>query len=232
MLLVFAVVAFGCATSGQFKKGQTAARAGDWDAAVEYFTKAVHDNPDSAEYKINLRRAQEEAARAHAEKAQALEAKDQLEAALVEYRRSLDLVATDRISQAKVGELERKIRERIEATRPKPQIEQLRSQARNQGAPPLLNPASREPIRLSFGQASSLKDILNFIGTASGINITYDQNYVDKPYAVTLDGVTLEEALNQVLSANGYYFKVTGQRTIIVIPDQPAKHQQYDDLVV
>src|SRR5262249_21340395 len=49
---------------------------------------------------------------------------------------------------------------------------------------------------------------------------------------VTLDGVTVEEALNQVLSANGYYFKVTGPRTIIVIPDQPAKHQQYDDLVV
>jgi len=232
VLLAFAVVASGCATSGAFKKGQTAARAGEWDLAVEQFTKAVHDKPDNSEYKINLRRAQEEAARAHATKARDLEEKDELEAALTEYRRALDLVGTDRISQAKVGELERKIRERIEATRPKPQIEQLRSQARNQGAPPLLNPASREPIRLSFGQASSLKDILNFIGTASGINITYDQNYVDKPYAVTLDGVTLEEALNQVLSANGYYFKVTGSKTIIVIPDQPAKHQQYDDLVV
>jgi len=232
VVLAFTVAASACATSGEFHKGQTAARAGDWDTAVEYFTKAVHDKPDNSEYKINLRRAQEEAARAHVTKANELEQKDQLEAALAEYRRSLDLVGTDRIAQAKVGELERKIRERIEATRPKPPIEQLRAQARNQGAPPLLNPASREPIRLSFGQASSLKDILSFIGTASGINITFDQNYVDKPYAVTLDGVTLEEALNQVLSANGYYFKVTGPRTIIVIPDQPAKHQQYDDLVV
>ena len=35
-----------------------------------------------------------------------------------------------------------------------------------------------------------------------------------------------------MLSANGYYYKVTNQRTIIVIPDQPAKHQQYDDLVI
>ncbi len=85
---------------------------------------------------------------------------------------------------------------------------------------------------MSFGQATSLRDILNFVGTASGINITYDQQYVDKPYSVTLDGVTVEEALSQVLSANGYYFKVIGAKTIIVIPDQPAKHQQYDDLVV
>ena len=49
---------------------------------------------------------------------------------------------------------------------------------------------------------------------------------------MNLDGVTVEEALQQVLSANGYYYKVINQRTIIVIPDQPAKHQQYDELVV
>src|SRR5262249_34190081 len=129
-LLAFTVAVSGCAASGAFRKGQTAARVGDWDTAVEYFTKAVHDNPDSSEYKINLRRAQEEAARAHATKARELEAKDELEAALAEYRRSLELVGTDRISQAKVGELERKIRERIEATRPKPPIDLLPSQAR------------------------------------------------------------------------------------------------------
>jgi general secretion pathway protein D len=230
--LALAVAVSGCAASNAFRKGQTAVRAGDWDAAVDQFTKAVQAKPDNSEYKINLRRAQEEAAAAHVAKAKDLEAKDQLDAALTEYRRSLEFVSSDRIAQAKVSELERKIRERIEATRPKPQIDQLRSQASTQGAPPLLNPASREPIRFSFGQNSSLKDILNFIGSASGINITYDQQYVDKPYSVTLDGVTVEEALHQVLSANGYYFKVVSPRTIIVIPDQPAKHQQYDEMVV
>ena len=230
--LLFAVAVSGCAASAAFHKGQDASRINDWDAAVEYFTKAVQASPDNAEYKINLRRAQEESARRHVEKAKELEAANQLEAALAEYRHSLDLISTDRIAQAKVAELERKIREQIEATRPKPAIDQLRNQAARQGAPPLLNPASREPIRLAFGQSSSLRDILNFIGTASGINITYDQQYVDKPYSVTLDGVTVEEALSQVLTANGYYFKVTGPRTIIVIPDQPAKHQQYDELVV
>ena len=49
---------------------------------------------------------------------------------------------------------------------------------------------------------------------------------------MNLDGVTVEDALNQVLSANGYYYKVTNPRTILIIPDQPAKHQQYDDLVL
>jgi len=232
LLLLVALLASGCAASRAFRRGQDAVRVADWDAAVTYFTKAVQANPDAAEYKINLRRAQEEAARMHVEKARELEAKDQLDAALTEYRRAAELVGADRLTQAKVAELERKIRERIEATRPKPPIEQLRTQARPLGAPPLLTPASREPIRMNFGASSSLRDIINFIGTASGINITYDAGFVDKPYSVNLDGVTVEEALQQVLAANQYYYKVVNPRTIIVIPDQPAKHQQYDDLVV
>src|SRR3954447_7874007 len=113
-LLVLALLASGCAASRSFRRGQDAVRVGDWDTAVQHFTKALQDNPDSAEYKIQLRRAQEEAARMHVERARDLESKDQLDAALVEYRRSLDLVGTDRIARAKVAELERTIRERIE----------------------------------------------------------------------------------------------------------------------
>ena len=234
-LAAFVLLAFlvtGCAASRAFRHGQDAVRAADWESAVAYFTKAVQENPDSPEYKINLRRAQEELARRHLEKARQLETQDQLDAALMEYRKSLELIGTDRIAAAKVAELERTIRERIEATRSRPRIDVLRDQAsRGINAPPLLNPGSREPIRLNFNNAA-LKDILNFIATSSGINITYDQQFVDKPFTINLDSVTVEEALNQVLSANGYYYKVTSQKTIIVIPDQPAKHQQYDELVM
>jgi general secretion pathway protein D len=232
VLLILVLLASACASSRAFRRGQDAVHGGDWDAAVAYFTKAVQGNPDSGEYKVHLRRAQEEAARMHVERARELEQKDQLDQALTEYKKALETIGTDRLVQAKAAELERKIRERVEATRPKPRIDQLRSDVRGANAPPLLNPGSREPIRLNFGTPSSLKDILNFIGVSSGINVTYDQQYADKAYSVNLDGVTVEEALQQVLSANGYYYKVTNARTIIVIPDQPAKHQQYDELVV
>ena len=226
-----ALVVGGCASSRAFRRGEEAMRAADPDSAVVHFTEAVQADPDNPDYKIQLRRAQEEAARLHIEKAKQLEAQDQLDAALAEYRKSLEMVGTDRLAQAKVTELERTIRERLEATRPKPKIDQLGQQARGLNAPPLLNPASREPIRFNFNNAA-LRDILNFIGTSAGINITFDQQFVDKPYTVNLDGVTVEEALSQVLSANGYYFKVIGPRTVLIIPDQPAKHQQYDDLVI
>ncbi len=76
---------------------------------------------------------------------------------------------------AKVVALDQTIRERIEAARPRPAIEQLRERARAASAPPMLNPASREPLIVRFN-AASLRDILNSIGNLTGINITYDRD--------------------------------------------------------
>jgi type II secretory pathway component GspD/PulD (secretin) len=228
-----AILVSGCAASRAFRHGQDSARVGDWDEAIKYFTKAVQENPENGEYRIHLRRAQDEAYHLHTERARELEKRDDLEGALAEYRKALEIVSNDRIVQSKVAELERAIRERVEANRPKPRIDQLRTQARGINAPPLLQPGSREPLRINFGASSSLRDIINFIGVSAGININYDAQFQDKPYGpVNLDGVTIEEALNQVLTANQYYYKITNPKTILIIPDQPAKHQQYDDLVL
>ncbi len=230
-LVLLAALVSGCAAGRAFRRGQEAVHNGDWDSAVTYFTKAVQANPENPEYKIHLQRAQEEAARVHIERGRELEKRDQLEGALLEYRRAVELDSKNRLVNAKVTDLEKTIREKLEASRPEPRIRQLQQQARALQAPPLLNPASRDPLRINFNNAS-LRDVLNFIGTSTGINITYDQQFVDKPFTVNLEGVTLEEALQQILTANQYYYKVLNPRTIIVIPDQPAKHAQYDDLVV
>jgi type II secretory pathway component GspD/PulD (secretin) len=230
-VVLIAVLLGGCAAGRAFRHGQEAVRVADWDAAVTYFTKAVQEDPDNAEFKIHLQRAQEEASRDHFEKARQLEEKDQLDGALAEYRRALQYDAQNRIAAAKSAQLEQTIRERLEAARPKPRIEQLQQQASRLNAPPILNPASREPLRVQFNNAG-LRDILNFIGSTTGINITYDQQFVDKGYTVNLEGVTLEEALQEILSANQYYYKVLNPRTIIVIPDTPQKHTQYDEMVL
>src|SRR4029079_3711129 len=99
-LAAFVLLAFlvtGCTASRAFRHGQDAVRAADWESAVAYFTQAVQENPHSPETTINLRRAQEELARQHVEKARQLEAQDQLDAALMEYRKSLELIGTDRL---------------------------------------------------------------------------------------------------------------------------------------
>lgn len=230
-VVLVAFLLAGCAAGHAFRQGEEAVRLGDWEAAVVYFTKAVQENPDSPEYKIHLERAKLEAAREHITRAHQFEEKDQLDAALLEYRRAVELDSSNRLAAGRVAELEKTIRERLEASRPIPRIQQLREEAAKASAPPLLNPASKEPLKLHFVN-SSLRDILNVIGTTTGINVTYDAQFQDHAYSVSLEGVTLQQALDQILSANQLFYKVVNPRTIIVIPDQPAKHAQYDDLVI
>ncbi len=227
--MLLAVLVSGCAAGRAFRKGRDAARVGDWDTAVRYYTQALQESPDNAEFKIELERATQNAAHDHVVKARDLEQKDQLDAALIEYRRATELDPTNRLAASRAAELERTIRDRIEKSRPRPEIERLRQQVRTQA--PLLNPADRTPLKFSINN-SGLRDILNFIGTQAGINIQFDQTFQDRPYSVNLDGVPLEEALQQILAVNGYFYKVLNPSTIVVAADTLPAHQKYDDLVM
>src|SRR6202030_2269335 len=137
-----------------FRRGEGRAKAGDWDAAVTEFRQAVQKDPNKTEYRIQLEFAMVNASRAHFDNARQLEAKDQLDAALLEYRKTTDFDPSNRQASDKVIQLEKVIRDRIEAARPRPPIAQLREQAQQAGAAPLLNPASHDPIRVQFNQAS------------------------------------------------------------------------------
>ncbi len=223
--------AAGCTAGNAFKAGNDATKAGNLDEAVVSYRKAVQASPDNANYKIALERAQLAASRAHLDKAKEFEGREQLEAALGEYKQASEYDPTNRQATAKVAELDRKVREQIEASRPRPAIEQLRERARAASAPPMLNPASRDPIRVVFNN-SSFRDILNAIGGMTGINITYDRDVQDRSTTVQLDGVTLEQALNQLMTMNQLSYKVVSDRSIFVFPDTNVKHAQYDEQVI
>ena len=171
------------------------------------------------------------ASRVHLAAAGDFETRDELAAALLEYRQASEYDPSNGQTIAKIGAIERTIRERIEAARPRPAIEAMREQARLESQPPLLNPASREPLRIQFTDAG-LRDILDFIGNATGINVTCDQQFQDRSYSVQLDGVTIEEGLDQILTANQYFYKVLNPRTIIIIPDTPQKRAAYEEQVI
>jgi type II secretory pathway component GspD/PulD (secretin) len=228
-IVTLTVLVSGCAAGRAFRRGEDASRSGNWDQAVAEYTKAVQADPDTPEYKIQLQRAMQSAAQAHISLAREMEEKDALDAALIEYRRASELDSTNRLAAAKVTELEKTIRDRIEATRAKPRIDTLRDQARAMGQP-LIDLTTTLPS-LKF-QSASLKDILSFIGTQSGINITYETTYQDKAYTILLEDVTVEQALQQIMMANQLFYKVLNPKTIMVIPDNSAMHVKYDDLVM
>jgi general secretion pathway protein D len=229
VIVLIAALTAACGAGRSHRRGDNAARAGDWDTAVEHYRRAVQQEPDEAEYRISLERAMITAAQLHLDAARIAEARGQIEIAMREYRRAADFDPSNRQTAAKALEMERKLREQAEATRPG-NLQTLREQARQQGPQPLLNLNTIvEPIRFNNAQ---LREILSSIAQATGINITYDSTFTDRTYTVTMEGVTLQEALNQILSANQLFYKVVNQKTIIVVPDNANKRAQYEELVI
>jgi general secretion pathway protein D len=225
------VISTSCAAEHAFHQGNIATKKGDLDGAVAFYRTASQEAPDNANYKIALERAQLAASRAHLDKAKQFEEQDQLEAARGEYQLASEYDPSNRQAAAKVIALDQAIRQRVEAARPRPPIEQLRQRARQTAVEPLLNPTSREPLRLSFTNVN-IRDILDALGNTSGINITYDPQVPQTAATVHLDGVTLEQALQQIMSVNQLSYKVTSERSILVFPDNAQKHAQYDEQVV
>ncbi len=231
-MLMLAAGTWACTASRAFQRGNNAAMQLDWDLAVTYYAEALKSEPDRADYKMALDRAQLAAAQLHFEKARGYEQRDQLDLALLEYRRVVEFQPGSQEARAGIQRLEQTIRDRIEAARPKPAAEVMRQQARKQMEEPALNPASREPVVLKF-QNRQMKEILDFLGSSTGINIAYDKDFQGTATInVNIDGVTLEEALQQILTVNGAYYKVLNPRSIIVITDSPAKRGIYDEQAV
>ena len=98
--------------------------------------------------------------------------------------------------------------------------------------PPVLNPASNEPISLSFPHDTPVKDIYRALGNAFGINILFDQAIKDDRISIELKDVTAQQALERVMQAANHFYKVLDEHTIIVVPDNPQARRDYEDLVI
>ncbi len=226
-------LATSCATGQAISKAQSAAKAGDWDTAVAAYRQAFTKDPKRVETRIALAEAMLQADAMHTDRARKLEAADQIAGAAAEYRLAADVNPADALAVSKAATLERKVRDQVEANRPKPAIEAMREQASRLPVLPVLDPREKL-MSLSF-KTTAVKDILSWVQANSGINIVYDQaagsidTFLNRPYSITLQDSSIEQALNQILSANTLFFKVIDPKTILVAGDTQQNRQRLED---
>jgi general secretion pathway protein D len=87
------------------------------------------------------------------------------------------------------------------------------------------------PASLTFRDASS-RDVFTSIARFANIGIVFDSTFRDMPITVDLRNASLEDALNTVAGVTRTFFRVTGQNTVVVIPDTEAKRREYEEDVV
>jgi len=230
VVVLAAMVPAGCATGRAFARGETAGKAGDWEAAVGFYRQALDDDPDRPDYKIALERAMVAAAAMYSERGRQLEVAGQLDEALRAYRKAQEFEPSNRQLAGKAAQIDRVLRDRAEAAQPRPEIERLRAQATRR-TEPILSPSNPEPLVVNFVN-TSIRDILTFIGNYSGINVTFDRDFQDRTITLKLEGVSLEQALQQIMIANQLFYRVLNDRTIIVAADSTQKRTQYEEQVI
>ncbi len=232
-----------CASYNAWQKARTAEVTKDWDVAVQQYQKAVEIDPGNRRYMLALQRAKREASRSHFEKGKSLRTAAQT-ATGAEQHRLNQLAATeleltvrlDPTNQFAAVELSKAVQYLQDAVRASQgeSIDEMKRRTRgiSKAQPPQLNPASEEPISLSFPRETPVKDIYRALGNAFGINILFDQAVKDDRISIELRDVTAQAALERVMQAANHFYKVLDERSLIVVPDNPQARRDYEDLVI
>ena len=243
--VLLSLTLLSCASYNAYQKAKTAETQKDWDVAVTEYEKALDIDPDNRGYQLALDRAKRESSRAHFEKGKTLfaaakDAKgaDQLrlaQLAMAELQLTVRLDTTNQYAAVELTKIVGLINDIQKAAAEKTTIDDVKKRARSsitKAQPPQLNPASNDPISLTFSRDTPVKDIYRALGNAFGINILFDQAVKDDRITIELRDVTAQQALERVMQAANHFYKVLDEKTIIVIPDNPQARRDYEDLVI
>ena len=82
-----------------------------------------------------------------------------------------------------------------------------------------------------FRDAGS-RDVYLAIARFANLSIGFDPTFRDTPVTVDLRNSTLDGALRSVSEATQTFWRVTGPRSVLIIPDTPAKRREFEEEVV
>src|SRR5437763_10340145 len=245
--LAITALSAACASYNAFERGRTAEKGKNWDEAVLEYEKALDVDPDNMRYRVFLQRAKLEASRVHFEKGKSLRmaattAKgtgDELRLAQMAAGELEIVIRLDPTNQFAMDELTKALATINEAQQVAggKSIDEIKKEAAKKNItkvqPPQLNPASDQPISLSFPHETPVKEIYKALGNAFGINVLFDVAIKDSDrLAIELKDVTAQDALERVMQAANHFYKVLDEHTIIVVPDNPQARRDYEHLVI
>jgi general secretion pathway protein D len=233
LVLVLAALTAGCAASSALRRAQQAERLEDYDRAVAEYTNALRLKPDDRDARLSLDRARLRASSDHFLRGRRHAAVGKYEEAVVEYELAAELNPTSGEIDDQLREVKTQLRARVAVTRDgKTELQTLIERSRD------LPPAGFDlpadvvmPQSLVFREASS-RDVFLAVARFANISLAFDNTFRETPVTVDLRNASFESALSAVADSTRTFFRVTAPRTILVIPDTPAKRREYEEEVV
>lgn len=232
ILVAVGVFAAGCPKGNQdYKNARKSIDLKDYDAAVDYYTKALKADPHNANYKIGLNQARFEAGQFHVKQGIKLRDKGDLQGAVSEFQRAQIL---DPSNPAADQELRKTLEKIAEATKAAEVADQPLIDENGQPTlatgPPELKPLSRAPINLRM--SNDVKVVFDTIGKLAGLTVIYDPELQARRISVDLNNITLEQSLDITSLESKSFWKPVTENIILVAPDNTTKRRDYEEQVV
>ena len=248
----------GCAyfDSSEIKRGDQHLAAGKWEEATIAYRQALKESPfdTSLQEKYNL--ARERAAAQYQERGRTALKEHQIDLAAEQFKRALSIEPSNPEHQAALAEALR-LKEAREQYREADRLAQLgRVDEAMEGfarsaeldpsfAQPLEGISKltedqqardredqrKQPITLRFRNAG-LKEVLEGIGKAGGMNLIFDRDVRNDPVTITVEDTPFDDALKLILNSNNLFSRVVSPGVMIVSPNTAQKQEQYQDLMI
>lgn len=260
--LAACVITAGCAAGLAHREGMRLLTDGQEEAALGKFEEAMRAAPGDIEYRLRFVAARDRVIARLADRAQAARMVGSNEEAAIHYRRiqaidpgnvaaaaglsalSLERESADRIARARsaldandlstarqlVTAVQNQDPSHLQARSLKREIDERLGQGA--ATAPTLGQGMHRSISIEVRDAN-IKQLIEVMSRDSGINFILDRD-VPNNLAVTtfLRNVTIEEALDVILSTYQLQRRVLNNNTLLIYPNTSSKQAELQDLVV
>lgn len=207
-----------------------------WDLAAQAYFLAVAADPTSAEYRLHLVKASQNASQMFMKRGQAFEAEGDYASAYTAYKTAINYDQSNEVASVKMKRM----------------IEAQKAQA-GMGDAPKYNTSTGNIIPTSADIApaqkyqsrskdvagtitykdTQLRLVILTIAKQLGLNVIFDETFRDNAkFSMELQNTTLARALDFIFIQNKLTFEQLDRRTILVYLDNPNNRQRFERLMV
>ncbi len=217
------------------KRGEDAEARQDYDAAYEAYHNATLKSPKDLRYKVHYENMRFQASVAHVDRGRVLRQNGDINGALTEYTRALQIDPANQAAQQEIDSIQAQQRaEQEETPQAKEQMSRQNETLNSIGSisgPVVLKPLSNDPIP-AIHMVEDVKVIYQAIGKAAGFNVLFDPDYTSKRIPVDLTNVSWSDALRIVGTLSGTFYKPVTSNTIFVAQNTRTKRTDLDEQAV
>src|SRR5580704_11014654 len=230
LCLGMGLFAVGC-PKGQtdYSKGRKAETIEDYDAALEYYQKALKAEPNNAAYKIRLDQTRFEAAELHIKQGVKQRDNGDLQGAAAQFQRAQMIDPSSAIAGQELKKTLVMIVEQTHAA-DNARLPGEESTQKYMAEPPQLKPLSN--VSITYKASADSKVVFDTIGKLAGITMIYDQDLPARRISVDLNNLTLDQALEVVSLESKAFTRPITENILMVIPDTQPKRKENEEEVL